>query len=486
MNWLPRSVAIPMLSVVAALCLTFVFASMNSWYEPADAIPVLRFSAGPELTRRYQVADYLREVASSKGVSLQMIKNAGSEECLKQIQAGLLDVAVVSSGIKIPNDDAVTVLGALNCESFHVLIKPNINKNIPLSKALLGKRINLGVPGSTEWILGHEFLKFARLQLPELQDRPIGSAVTVENWSKQRINDHCKGILNAPSLQRQTMVDELPDCFLLLDTMPCQQVPLLVEAAGYEIRPLPASRAFLADLLQTSASDHTVVEREFLEPSKIEALSYCTTEPFPAADCETVGVRLLLVANRSVKAEAIAPLMQAVFESEFTHRLAPKSPREISGPYEIHPAAAFFFDRDKPMMVMQEAINWLSSGLSFLGAFSAGALSLWGIIRRRKWRTAADYIAEVRAISDTIHTLDQSAMEGNHIQDVAKQLDDRLMMLQHALIDDVCAGRMSPDPSFFSTLALIKEAQEDLPNRRHEGPGPTRDTVRPRRGNMAA
>ena len=82
-------------------------------------------------------------------------------------------------------------------------------------------------------------------------------------------------------------------------------VQLLVEAADYRIVPLPATRAFLLDNLQNSHAETTVVEREFLEPTLIPLHSYFATHGFPAADCETVGVRLLIVARKSVSAAAL-------------------------------------------------------------------------------------------------------------------------------------------------------------------------------------
>jgi hypothetical protein len=258
------------------------------------------------------------------------------------------------------------------------------------------------------------------------------------------------------------MIAELPDCFLMLDTMPCSVAELLIESAGYELRSMPATRAFLMDRLQDSYATQTIVEREFLEPTVIPSHCYFATQAYPETDCETVGVRLLLVARSSLNALHIQPLMQALFESEFTHRAMPQSPIGVAGPYAVHPAALAYFDRDKPYYVVQQAMEWLTNGLSFLGAFSAGALSLYGLIRRKKHRTPSDYLTEIRNISEAIR---KTESDGNHTatsQQLSKQLDERLQHLRQNMIDDVCAGRMKADQSFSNILTLLKDTRCDL------------------------
>ena len=132
--------------------------------------------------------------------------------------------------------------------------------------------------------------------------------------------------------------------------------------------PLPAVRAILADNLQDSDAIQTVIQREFLQRTVIPAYSYFTTRGFPETDCETLGVRLLLVARKDVPALSVQPLMRTVFEGQFARRIQPQSPREFATPYAIHPAALAFLDREKPLAIA-ETIDWFSKGLSIFGAF---------------------------------------------------------------------------------------------------------------------
>ena len=440
---------------LAAIGLTIALPHLT----PKDA-PTLRMSAGPAETRRHAVAEYLCEQASEQDLWINLVNSAGSEECLNLLKKRRLDVAIISSGVKVPEDENITVLGILQPESVHVLVRKELADERPLSQTLRGKRVNLGVRGSTEWLLSQEFLSFARLRLPSATSS--GDVVPLE-LSKKFLTDQCKAILSADLAGKERLIAELPDCLLVLDTMPCSLAQLLIEAAEYEINPLPATRAFLLDHLQDSKSTHTIVEREFLEHVTIPANSYFCSRGYPPTDCETVGVRLLVVARKDVAARAIQPLMKTLFESELAHRMRPLPPTEMATQYAIHPAAVVYLDRDKPMVIVQQATEWINSGLSFFGAFSAGALSLYSLIRSKKSRKPTDYLAEIRKLGETVLKAEAESQCAPEPHAIAKRVDEQLLKLRQNLIEDVCEGRIKGDQSVFNILMLLKETRRDLP-----------------------
>src|SRR4029077_14484542 len=99
--------------------------------------------------------------------------------------------------------------------------------------------------------------------------------------------------------------------------------------------------------------------------------------------------------------QAIERLTKTLFEAQLARRLETKYPREVATPYAIHPAALAYFDRDKPLLVVNKAMEWVSKGLSIFGAFSAGALSLYSLLRRKKARPPAQYFAAIRTLEST-------------------------------------------------------------------------------------
>jgi hypothetical protein len=261
--------------------------------------------------------------------------------------------------------------------------------------------------------------------------------------------------------QRAALQAELPDCLFLVATMPSPIAQALVEAADYRIVPLPATRAFLLDNLQASDAETTVFEREVLEPTVIPANSYFAEHSFPLADCETIGVRLLVVARRDTPAAAIRPLMQTLFEGEFSRRMTPQSPRELTTPYAIHPAAIAYFDRDKPLLTY-DLMETFSTLLSIFGAFSAGALSLYGLLWRKHRRQPLDYYAEVHKLELLAAEADTAGTTNRLSPEATKYLDQRLNQLRHELIRDVCDGRLEGDQRIANILGLLADSRQHL------------------------
>ena len=128
--------------------------------------------------------------------------------------------------------------------------------------------------------------------------------------------------------------------------------------------------------------------------------------------------------------------MKTVFEGETAHRIRPKSPREIATPYAIHPAALAYLDRDKPL-VIGTVRRGLAKDLSIFGAFSAGALSLYSLLRRKKVREPSDYYAEIREVDQMVFGIDTDSTASVQPHELAKHLDERLLQLRQELIADI-------------------------------------------------
>lgn len=445
------------------VCAVLLYLLIGPWLF-AGGDPVLRMSAGPDMTRRHAIAVYLSRQAAAHRLSIELTNTAGSEECLQLVKSGQLDAAIVSSGVVIPDDDDIMVLGATQLEAVHVLVRKEMAEAGPLSETIRGKRVNIGERGSTEWLLAREFLSFARVRLPSPDH---AGDVVLSELGKTELLKRAQALSTAEETRKESLLAELPDCLILLATMPSSVVQSLVEAADYRIMPLPATRAFLLDNMQDSSAQTTVIEREFLEPATIPTNSYFARRGFPEKDCETVGVRLLVVANKHVAAKAIRPLMKTMFEGEFSRRILPKSPRELATPYAIHPAAIAYLDRDKPLLI-RDLMESFSTVLSIFGAFSAGALSLYGLLWRRKTRKPSDYYAEIRKLELLARNAQNDPTNPLQSHELAKYLDDRLLKLRQELIEDICEGRIESDNVIANILGLLTDSRQNLPRPERE------------------
>jgi hypothetical protein len=180
-----------------------------------------------------------------------------------------------------------------------------------------------------------------------------------------------------------------------------------------------------------------------------------------------VGARLLVVARKDAPASAVQALMATLFNSALTHRLAPLSPREVANPYPIHEAAIAYLDREKPVAI-DSVLDWLSNGLSILGAFSAGALSLYSILRTRSARGPSDYYDAIHKVEQLAQTIDPETTNGISPREYLRHLDDRLVKLRQDLIEDICEGEIKGEQLILSILTLLKDARENLHGREFE------------------
>ncbi len=448
------------LSVLCGIVFAMLGVALAVSFLKDNETPVLRMSVGPEMTRRHAVAACLAEEAGRNDLSIKLIPSAGSEECLELLKSGQLDAAIVSGGIVVPDGNDIMVVGALQLEAVHVLIRKDMTQADSLSETIRGKRVNLGEKGSVEWMLARDFLNFARLKLPS--GTQPGDIVPSE-LGKSELMDKCKAILRANGAEKDKLIAELPDCLLVLGFMPSQVVQHIIGAADYRIVSIPAARAYLSDNLQDGHAGTIILQREYLERTVIPMNSYFTTRGYPVEDCETVGSRLLIVAHKQADARAVQRLMKTLFESQLTHRLQPKSPREVATPYAIHAGALAYLDRDKPLLVINKAMEWFSKGLSIFGAFSAGALSLYSLLRRKKTRTPAQYFAAIRKLE--LAGLYENVDSGTaaHSNELARDLDCRLLKLRQDLIEDICEGRIKGDQVIANILTLLRDARRNLP-----------------------
>lgn len=427
----------------------------------------LRVSAGPDGPRRHRVAEFLREKAALNGLDIRLNPNAGSVECLNQLNAGTLDAAIVSNGVVIPDHTKIRVLGAIQVESLHILLRNELTESgKPLAEALRGKRVNLGAPGSTEAMLSRELLSFAKLKVPTAQGP--GEIIPMELGELQLIR-MANSILAADVNARPAMISELPDCLMILASMPSTAIQLLVEAANYRIVPLPISRAFLLDNILDEQPGKAALDREYLESSRVAANSYVAAASQPPIDCDTVGVRLLVVARKDAPSRAIRLLMRTLHEGEFSLRIQTKTARELATPFAIHPVAEAYLDRDKPLAI-RETMESVTKAFSLFGVLSAAGLTCYGLLRKKKPRKPSDYFSAIRQVDMIARGAAADESAPMKPDEFILYLDDRLLRLRQDLIGDICEGNLKGDQVIANILALLKDTRANL-QRLREGKG---------------
>lgn len=448
-------------SVLGLVALAFIawglYAAVNA-LRPRENV-LVRLAAGPTVARRFQVAESFAAEARTIDLYVEPVPTAGFEDSIRQVANGQLDLAFVSSGLKISECKHVSVLAGINFESLHILVRNELaNQYMSMSEMLKGRRVNLGQPGTNDYMLASEILRFLRLSSTDATGQ---EKFTTCSLSKEDLGRLAQNIQTQSGTERQSSLQALPDVVMTVVPLPSRLVQNLLDTGEYCLVPFPHVEPFLASELHRVGGPQGSIDRIFMEPTVIHQGMYLGSARMPCGDCATIGLRTLLVARNDLPSATVERIMQGVLETDFMRRVKPKSPREIATAYKIHPAAEAYLDRDKPIFT-GSFVEVFSELLSVFGAFGAGALSLYGYLRRRRIRRPGEYLDEIRKI-DALASGRQSETSLPISPDaLAHELDARLNQLKEQVIRDYCDNRVQGEMVLLSILSTLSDSRSRL------------------------
>ena len=205
---------------VAALGLAAFFAL----HEPRERPVHLRMTAGQEEGTRHRIAQELRRAGARRGLSIELRPTTGSQQALRDLEAGRVDVALVQGGLEMGELPHLRQVAPLHVEPLHLLVKEEIHGIVARNLAgLRGKVVNLGEHGSGSHVLAADVLEFSGL-------RP-GVDFTASD-------------LGYAELEREADRSQLPDAVFSVSTLPSATVRHLVTKHAYRLVPLPFFEAF--------------------------------------------------------------------------------------------------------------------------------------------------------------------------------------------------------------------------------------------------
>jgi hypothetical protein len=265
---------------------------------------------------------------------------------------------------------------------------------------------------------------------------------------------------------RAVLAERLPDAFFIVDSMPSPLVDELVETAGYELMPLPYATALHLNKRRDSAH-HDGFDSNRIEPALIPAFTYGVSPAMPRQDCPTFGLRLILVAHKSVPSRAVLRLLRALDKGLARQYHVDLDAVGATNDYPIHPGAAAFAKDRKPLTLGQ-MLEPLTNFLSVLGAGAAGALALWGFLRGLHAIHPDVHLKQIDRIERLLQgqELDESAPPLP--LDFIDYLEARLAQIKQAAIDDYARGRLEKDEAMVGILTLVSDTRHLLAQRRRE------------------
>ena len=412
----------------------------------------LRMTAGDGSGLRHRLAQEFASEAVKSGIDITVEPTDGSESALARLSRGEFDIALVQGGLKSRQDSPIRQISALHIEPLHLLVKPESARLIAEKGLgqLAGRRVNLGAVGSGTHALATEVLHFA------------GLAAASENG----LMHFQANALNYAELM-QTDLSDLPDAVFTVSTMPSPIADFLTDKHDFRLVPLLFGEALSLEafLELGSATNVGAVDKQHIFSTTIPAFTYSVEPASPPTTLQTIGTRLLLVANERVGGEEVKRLLECLYQSDFvkaSRTTIDASLLDLPSEFPMHRGSELYRQRNKPV-IAGDAIDYLEKVLA-ISATVAGALFFIGqwylrFNRRRREASFASYMERVIAIEN-------EAMQN----ELAAQLDlATLIRLQRELsklksdaVSKFAAGRLEGEGLIHGFLALVNDARNQL------------------------
>ncbi|MBC8140501.1 MAG: hypothetical protein H7Y38_03575 [Armatimonadetes bacterium] len=338
----------------------------------------LRITAGDKLGRRHKIAQVLAGEAEKRGVRTVFVDSSGSDDALRKVSSGALDVALIQGGIgTAPHVREVAVFAQ---EPLHLLVKRETADAVTAQglRALRGKTINLSTKGSGTRRVALIALEFA--------DMKAGRDYADEYVSYEQL---------ATRSYRY-----LPDALFTVSLIPSPVVETLVHKHGYRMVPIPFARAL--------SLRHPTLHETVIPPFAYGMVP----APTPPAAVTTVGTQLLLIARDDVPDEAVKRLLLAAFGGEFARGAVLtdlSEARFLDAPeMPIHPGAIAYRDRDNPV-VTSDFVQGLEDGKSLILSVLVSGYFVYRWIRQRRFRGFDAYLARVTQVEREVIALESEA-----------------------------------------------------------------------------
>jgi TRAP-type uncharacterized transport system substrate-binding protein len=416
-------------------------------------------SAGPLDSRRSKMVEFLADRGHDEKVAIKLVATESPEEAFRMVAQGKLDAAFVYNAVDMKHDADVCTVAGLPLEPLHVVVRKDLVARDPFIKTLLAnRRVNIGVAGSAESLLAQELLAFLKLKPIDRTGKGDYTALTLSTADLFKL---ARAVQSAPVVDRPRLLADMPDAAILTAALPSAVVQSLLDTDAYVLVPFPFAQAFCMDTTTTEKTDAVHINRLYLEPTEIVSGTYMSGDASPSRACATLGMRLVLVANKNASRPAIGKLTSVVMNSVTTRILKAVDPRTVPSLHEPHPGAVDYLDRDKPLVV-QKVMDRITQSLSIFGAFSAGFLTLYGLWRARRMKSPQNYFGEIRKISLMARGEGEDPQLPSDSADRLRVLDERLMLLRLELISDFCQGRFKSELMLLNLLTSIADARREL------------------------
>ena len=277
-----------------------------------------------------------------------------------------------------------------------------------------------------------DLLRYAGFHSTEAAGRADFAAVY---RPEKEIREQVRGLDLLTDSERNTRIEQLPDALFIGGSMPDPLIDRLIKSAGYQLVPLPFATALHLDKRREYGPSVNPLETNRIEATSIPAYTYGAAPAEPPQAYETIGLRLLLVANKEVPAATIHKLLQALTEGVYHEYHTELSVAPTSAEYPMHAGATTFMASRKPISI-NDAVQGTTNVLSMVGAFSAAPSRCGAISAGLRTVSPQYYLQQVDRIERLVRGVEMEDEAPTAPIDLLVFLEARLAQLKQTVIDD--------------------------------------------------
>lgn len=444
-----------MLIASVALVALGGFLLVRTWKPPVLRVHMLT----DVLPNQTLLAERIAAEARQHGLHVDLSNRpVGTLEALDLVDSpNPIDHAMVAAGVgrgDYPNVRQVTAMATM---PVHLLARAELAEG-GLSH-LRGRRISLGLPSMATHAIARDLLDFAGFKAPAA-GRP-GDYVSEESPPTELARRLAR-LQSLTGPDRARALQELPDAVFVLSPLPSLLAKDLVSIAGYRLVPVPFADAYCLDHISPMmVNGDERVDRASLFATEIPAYTYGIEPPVPAAPCRTVSSRLLLIAYAPTSPEAVARLLETVYDGPVARLAEPQPLRGQVLQFPFHPGTELFMRRNEPFLT-PELLSTVGKVSGGLGAFLSGVVAFYGFLRLRQLRRFEAYYSEIRRIERIARGQETDPQAPDDPSALRNYLEDKLLDLKGQALLDFAEGGLKGEGLMSGIVALVNDTRKSL------------------------
>lgn len=437
-------------TAIAVLGIGMWFVLYSPRSQPATK---LRMTAGNATGIRHRLAVAFSKEAKAFGFQIEVVPSDGSESALAMLETGKLDFAFIQGGLLDTSLRRVHQVTPLHLEPLHVLVKPELFEPILQNglQYLTGHSINRGAPGSGTFVLSTAVLQFAGLDSDDANTAP----------------SFLPDSKNYAELMEVSGIENMPDAVFTVSTLPSPIADSLIDRLGYRLIPIQFGEAFTIQAMSELGSNElrSSIDRKHVFTTVIPAFTYSVERKIPFEPLQTLGTRLLFVANQQVDTEVVQRLLEVLFQSNIAKTDRPSidaSLLELPFEFPMHSGAQAYRQRNKPI-IAGDAIDYFEKVLAIAATFAGGTFFVlqWArqSAKRRRESSFASYMGRVIAIErESLQNEVSANLDLASLIRLQKELAD----LKAEAVAKFANGTLGGEGLIHGFLALVNDARDQL------------------------